>query len=181
MLTAVELTKEARKRGINAGFIATGQTGILVGCDAGAAIDRIPGDFMAGVLEDMIKRVSEKREIIFVEGQGALTHPAYSGVSLAILHGSYPKKIVVAHEPKRRYHYGYNSFPIPPLERGIELYEKLSEPVSGGKVVAISIDGENMSNEEFDKYIEYVENELGLPADDILRNGAGKILNSILM
>ncbi len=181
MITAVELTKEARRRGINAGFIATGQTGILVGCDAGVVIDRIAGDFMAGILEDMVKKVSERREIIFVEGQGDLTHPAYSGVSLAILHGSYPKKIILAHDPKRKYHHSYEGFPIPPLEREIELYEKLAEPVSGGRVVGISIDGENMSDGEIKKYMKKIENELNLPADDVLRNGAGKLLDAILM
>ena len=180
MVTAVELHRKSMRRGISAGFIATGQTGIMVGCDAGAVIDRIPGDFMAGVLEDMVKKVSEKKDIVFVEGQGDILHPAYSGVSLAILHGSYPRKIVLVHDPTRKWHLDYPDFPLPSLERYIELYEKLAEPISGGKVAAISINGENLSNQEINKIIEKVESELGLPTTDVLRYGAGKILDALL-
>ena len=182
MVTAVELTKEAKRRGINAGFVATGQTGIMIGCDAGAVIDRIPGDFMAGVMEDMVKKVGKEKEIVFVEGQGDIVHPAYSGVTLAILHGSFAKKIIIAHDPTRKEHSGYQGlgFPILSLEKTIELYEELAANVSGGKVVGISVDGENMSDEEIEKYIEKVERELGLSADDVLKHGAGKLLDAIL-
>jgi len=182
MITAVELTQEAKRRGLNAGFVATGQTGIMIGCDAGAVIDRIPGDFMAGAVEEMIKKVGEEKEIVFVEGQGDLAHPAYSGVTLAILHGSYAKKIIIAHDPTRKEHSGYEGlgFPILSLERTIELYEKLAENVSGGKVVGISVDAENMSDMEVRKYIEKVESELGLPAEDVLKTHAKKLLDAVL-
>ncbi len=180
MITAVELTREARKIGINAGFVATGQTGIMVGADAGYVIDRIPGDFMAGAVEELVKRISARRDLVFVEGQGALTHPAYSGVTLAILHGSYPKRIVIAHDPTRREHHDYPGFKIPPLDRQIELYEKLAEEVSGGKVVGISVDGENLGEEEVIKYIDEVEKEYGLPATDVLRFPSGEFLKKIL-
>lgn len=180
MLTAVELTREARKRGVNAGFLATGQTGIIIGADAGYVIDRIPGDFMAGAVEELVLKLRD-REIIFVEGQGALTHPAYSGVTLSILHGSYAKKIIIAHDPTRREHHDYHGFSIPPLRRQVELYEKLSEEVSGGKVVGIAIDGENMSDDEVERYVDKVEDELSLPATDVLRYGANKFLNLFMM
>ncbi len=180
MITAIELTREARKSGMNAGFVATGQTGIMIGADAGVVIDRVPGDFMAGVMEDMVKKVGNKREIVFVEGQGSLSHPAYSGVTLSILHGSYPKKIIVAHDPKRNTHFGYPEFRIPPLEWHVEMYEKLAKHISDGKVVAIAIDGEKMSNEEIIDYRERIEEELGIVADDVLRFGAGRILNAVI-
>ncbi len=180
MITAIQLTIEAKKRGINAGFIATGQTGIMIGADAGVVIDRVPGDFMAGVTEDMVKKVSKEKEIIFVEGQGSLSHPAYSGVTLAILHGSYPKKIIIAHDPKRVHHFGYQDFKIPPLKWHIEMYEKLAESVSGGKVVGIAIDGENMSDDEMEKYKDEIENEFNLPAEDVFHNGANRLLNAVL-
>ncbi len=178
MITAVEMHKEALRRGISSGFIATGQTGILVGADYGVVIDRVPGDFMAGTVEDMVNKVKD-RDIIFVEGQGDLTHPAYSGVTLGILHGSYAKKIILAHDPTRKWHEGYEGYTILPLEKSIELYEELASPVSGGKVVGISIDGENMSDEEIMKFKEKVESELGLPAEDVLRFGAKKFFDRI--
>ena len=180
MITSIQLTLDARKRGINAGFVATGQTGIMIGADEGVVIDRVPGDFMAGVMEDMVKKASEKRDIVFVEGQGSLSHPAYSGVTLAILHGSYPKKIIIAHDPKREHHFNYPDFKIPPLEWHIEMYEKLAESISGGKVVGIAIDGEEMSDDEIEKYKEKIEEETGLPAEDVFRNGADRLLNAVL-
>ncbi len=180
MITAVELTMEARQRGINAGFVATGQTGIMVGADAGYVIDRIPGDFMAGAVEELVLEVSKTKEIIFVEGQSALTHPAYSGVTLAILHGSYAKRIVISHDPKRREHHHYPGFGIPPLERQMEMYETLASSVSGGKVVGIAIDGEHMSDGEYTRYVEKIEDEFSLPAVDVLREGPGRLLDAII-
>ncbi len=182
MITAVELTQEAKRRGINAGFVATGQTGIMIGCDAGAVIDRIPGDFMAGTVEEMVKKVGKEKEIVFVEGQGDIVHPAYSGVTLAILHGSYAKKIIIAHDPTRKEHSGYEGlgFPILSLEKTIELYEELAANVSGGKVVGISVDAEHMSEEEVERYIEKVESELGLPAENVLKTHARKLLDAVL-
>ena len=178
MITTVELYKESKLRGLNSAFVATGQTGIMVGCDEGVVIDRVPGDFMAGAVEDMVNRLRD-RDLIFVEGQADLTHPAYSGVTLAILHGSYAKKIILAHDPTRRDHHHYDGYPIQPLERSIELYEKLAEPISGGKVIGIAIDGEHMSDEEIERYKEKVESELGLPAEDVLRFGAGKFFDKM--
>ncbi len=173
MITTVELYREAMKRGRKAAFVATGQTGIMVGADAGYVIDRIPGDFMAGAMEELVKQFMDY-EMVFVEGQADLTHPAYSGVTLAILHGSYAKKIVLAHDPTRKDHHDYEGFPIQSLERSIELYESLAESVSGGKVVGIAIDGEKMSDEEIIRFKDRVENEFGLPAEDVLRFGASR-------
>ena len=179
MVTAIELHKEALNRGMSSAFVATGQTGIMVGCDEGYVIDRIAGDFMAGAVEEMVNRVKD-REIIFVEGQGDLVHPAYSGVTLAILHGSYAKKIILAHDPTRKGHMEYEEFPIIPLEKSIELYEKLAEPISGGKVVGISIDGENITLEEIERYKEKIESELGLPAEDVLRFGVEEFFDRVI-
>ncbi len=179
MITAVELTNEARRRGVNAGFVATGQTGIMVGADAGYVLDRIPGDFMAGAMEELVVNVAKNKEIVFVEGQGALTHPAYSGVTLAILHGSYPKKIILAHDPKRKEHHDYPGFKIPNLEWQIETYERLAEKVSGGKVVGIAVDGEKMSDEEYEKYRNIMEEKLGMPVVDVLRDGAGRLFDKL--
>ncbi len=178
MITTVELYKVAIKRGINAAFVATGQTGIMVGADEGIVIDRVPGDFMAGAVEMMINNIRD-RELIFVEGQADLTHPAYSGVTLGILHGSYAQKIILAHDPTRKDHHHYEGYPIQPLEKSIELYETLAEPISGGKVIGIAIDGEHMSTEEIEKYREKVESELGLPADDVLRFGAERFFDKL--
>jgi len=180
MLTAVELTQESKAEGINAGFAATGQTGIMIGADAGYVIDRIPGDFMAGTVEELVVNVSKSRELVFVEGQGALSHPAYSGVTMAILHGSYPKKIIIAHDPTRKEHHDYPGFSIPPLEWQIGTYESLSSTISGGKVVGISIDGENLTDVEYRSYVKRVESKFSMPAVDVMREGPRRLLDVIL-
>ncbi|MFA5861140.1 MAG: DUF1611 domain-containing protein, partial [Candidatus Thermoplasmatota archaeon] len=91
MTASVELAREARSRGLTAAFVATGQTGIMIGCDAGAPLDALVGDFVAGAMEECVLKAAKKRpDIIIVEGQGSLTHPAYAGVTTSLLHGGFP-------------------------------------------------------------------------------------------
>jgi uncharacterized NAD-dependent epimerase/dehydratase family protein len=86
MTSAVELTREARRRGLKAAFVATGQTGIMIGCDAGAPLDALVSDFVAGATEELVLHAAAKKpDIIFVEGQGTLSHPAYSGVTASTM------------------------------------------------------------------------------------------------
>ncbi len=180
MVTALELRNSMRSSGINVGFIATGQTGMLCSPDEWAVIDRMPGDFMAGVLEGMINNIKKKRDIIIVEGQGSLHHPAYSGVTLAILHGSNAKKIIMCHNPKRQEHHDFPGSKIPPLRDIVKLTEEIACPVSGGKVVGFSIIGESMSDKELCSYIKKTEDSFGLPATDVWRFGCKKLIDHIL-
>ena len=89
MTTALELQEELLGRGARVAFVATGQTGIFV-ADQGFAIDAVPADFVAGVVERMVLDAAREADIVLVEGQGALHHPAYSGVTLSLLHGACP-------------------------------------------------------------------------------------------
>ena len=136
---ATLLWKLARQKGINAGFVATGQTGLMIGCDAGAVIDRIPSDFVAGQVEKMVLEVFNKgKNPIFVEGQGALLHPSYSGVTLSLLHGADPQAVILVHDPQRKYRAGFDTeLPMPDWKDERELIEKLSR----AKVVALCVWG----------------------------------------
>ncbi len=181
-ITAVELVKAARRRGINAGFIATGQTGIMIGADAGVVIDRLPGDFISGMVEDMVVRVAEKRDMIFVEGQGALSHPAYCGVALSLLAGAWPDFVVLVHDPKKREFHGFPGTRVNPPEVEIDLIERLAANFSGAKVVALSVSGRAMTEEELERYVNEMERKLGMPVADVLRTpgGVDRILDEIL-
>ena len=139
--TALELVKSAEKNRINAGFVATGQTGIMIGCDAGVAVDAVPSDFVSGAVEKMIMDVSKNREIVFVEGQGAISHQAYGSVALGILYGSKPDYVIMVHDPARK---NMNSFPkkISRLEDEIWLIEKLGKT----KVVGLALNCGNVKN-----------------------------------
>lgn len=176
-MTVVELVKEARKRGINAGFVATGQTGVMLGPDAGAVIDRVPADFCAGQVEQMICDVAAQgREIVFVYGQASILHPAYSGVSLSILHGSAPHAVILQHDPvrKQRTMFANSAYKIAPLKTEIELIERLGT----GKVVGIAINGKNCA--DIDQESARVSRTTGLPAVDPLHRSASLLLEAVL-
>jgi len=185
MTAAVELVQEARERGMNAAFVATGQTGIMIGCDAGAPIDAIVSDFVAGAVEEMVIDCARRGfNPIFVEGQGSITHPAYSGVTCSLLHGSFPDLLVMSDEPRREflgayrdgaYRHRKNSIPVE-----IALNEHLLASVTGGKVAALSLVTRGTSDEESRKLIERAEAETGLPAGDVFRGGRGRVLDGVL-
>jgi len=174
---ATALTREAMRRGIKAGWVATGQTGLMVGCDTGYAFDHLPADYLAGMMEKAILDAASKGlELIFIEGQGAIYHPAYSGIALAILHGSQPDCIVMAHDPKRE-KLAYYDWPIAKLSEEIEAVELLTRN-SQAKVVAIASCGEEDEREE---NIEAIKKLSHLPVADVfLPGGAALLLDAIL-
>lgn len=175
----MEFLKEARKRGYNPGFVATGQTAMLLNNDAGECIDAIPVDFTAGEVEKMTLKVAAKgKDIIFVEGQGALSHPAYGPDSLAVLYGSWPTAVILIHDPFRTSRAEFPQFKVPSPNEEIKLIETLCPST---KVVGIVVDGElyqdiiRKSDEEIKIVMKRIEEETGLPAVDVLRFGASKL------
>lgn len=185
MTVAVEMVREARSRGIDTAFVATGQTGILIGCDAGAPIDAITGDFMAGEVEALVMEVDEREpELIVVEGQGALSHPAYGSVALAIHQGCYPDALVMCHDPLRPYYKAFNDErhkPIIPFLGGeIALAERVLLNTSMGEVAVVALMTAALSPGERERQIELVRETIGLDAADIFREGPGPILDGVL-
>ena len=136
--TTFELYRAAREAGLNAGWVATGQTGIMVGAHAGVVIDRVPADFTAGAVEDLVLDVAADHDLVFVEGQAALTHRGYSGVTLSLLHGSWPDAVVLADEPERTRRTHFESFPV----EGVEMEQALVEQLSDATVAALSTWGD---------------------------------------
>lgn len=185
MTTSVEIVREARRRGIRTAFAATGQTGMMIGCDAGAPIDRVISDFVAGAAEELVLECDEKGfDLTIVEGQGATTHPAYSGVTVGLMHGCFPDQIVLCHQPTRKFkgQYGpaHGAFQILRLPQEIDLIERLLASVSGGRVVAVSLVTFDLSEAAARQAIEEAERETGLPATDPVRFGAGKLVDAII-
>lgn len=164
--TTFELYKEARMAGYNAGWVATGQTGIMVGAQSGVVIDRVPADFTAGVVEDLVKAVGSDHEIVFVEGQASLTHRAYSGVTLSVLHGSWPDAVVLADEPDRENRTHFEQFSV----EGVATERHLIEELSDATVACLSTWGDPAA--EFEQY--------ELPAANIYEeDGASKLLTAV--
>ena len=172
----IELARGARKRGIDAAFVATGQTGVLVGADAGAVIDHVPGDFMSGAVERMIdKMVRRGKELIFVQGQASLTHQAYGPVTLGILYGARPHYTVLVHEPGRKVRPSFPDQPV--LEPMVEA--ALVKLLSGADPVGISLNCSGCGDRAGAILRDY-ESRTGLPSVDVLRDGPDRLLDALL-
>jgi uncharacterized NAD-dependent epimerase/dehydratase family protein len=172
MVTALEVTASARAAGRSARFLATGQTGMLI-AGAGITIDRVPGDFMAGFVEQMVVEAGDV-DVVVVEGQGSLIHPAYSGVTAALMHGALPDAMLLCHVPARQ-RVRNQDVPIPPLGELVALYEQLLRPLHPGRVVGIALNGAGMSDTEVETAVATAQRETGLPAADPIRQGAGRL------
>ena len=174
--TAVNLAAALNKAGINASFIATGQTGLLQGAKYGVAVDVLSSGFATGEVENAVVNANEndKPDIIIVEGQGALSHPAFTSSS-AIIRGAVPNAIIIQHPPKRMNHCDYPAIPMPTLKSEIEMLEVFS----GSPVIAITLNHEDMTDEELAETIVAYEYKYELPTTDILKYGADKLIQTL--
>jgi uncharacterized NAD-dependent epimerase/dehydratase family protein len=168
--TALALAEAFGERGVDRDFRASGQTGIMI-AGSGVPIDAVIGDFAAGAAE-MLSPDAEQTHWDIIEGQGSLFHPAYAGVSLALLHGSQPDVVVLCHDPGRAEIMGYSGFKIPPLEDAIALNLSLGaltnpEIRCGG----VSLNTSQMSDAAAAEVLLDTERALGLPVADPIRRG----------
>ena len=183
MSVALELRKSALAQGTNASFVATGQTGMMIE-GWGVAVDRLISDFAQGTVEWMVEEGESKGDWVIVEGQGSLDHPAYSSVTLALIHGATPHAMVLVHKPGLAEHdfdhLPEASFPIAPLKPFIDLHEKVAGLVAPSKVVAIAVNTSLISDpDEARRTIEAIAAETGLPADDPVRFGGERLWRAI--
>lgn len=177
MTTSLELLREARRRGLDAGFVATGQTGVMIEGE-GVVVDAVAGDFVAGAVEDMVLMEGE-RDLVVVEGQGSILHPAYSGVTLGILHGAMPDALVLCHSHGRTEIRGYGQG-IPPVREVGDLYGAVAEPVGPAEVVAGSLDTSGLADGEAREALTEYGEELGVPVSDPVRLGAVELLDAVV-
>ncbi|MCA9239805.1 MAG: DUF1611 domain-containing protein [Planctomycetales bacterium] len=178
MLAAVELTNALKQAGVDAKFIATGQTGIMVEGD-GCPIDCVVSDFVNGAVEKMMV-AHQDREVLVVEGQATISHPAYSCVSAGLLHGSRPHGMVMVYEVGREYVHGLDHVPLTPLPRLIEVYEALASLRQPSRVIAVAMNSRNVTAEQAEREREKVRSELGLPVADPIRHGSGELVQAVL-
>ncbi|MBE7466937.1 MAG: DUF1611 domain-containing protein [Planctomycetes bacterium] len=168
MSVMLEMTKEAKARGYDAEFVATGQTGIIIE-GSGIPMDRTISDFTNGAAERLVLE-RKHREILFVEGQGAIGHPAYSAVTMGLLHGTAPDAMVLCHCPTRKVTNNVPT-PIPSLPFLIDLHEKLAGLLCPSKVVAVALNTFEMTPAAAKREVEKTEKLTGLPCTDVYRFG----------
>ncbi|BCJ27752.1 DUF1611 domain-containing protein [Actinocatenispora sera] len=180
MTTMVELDREAARRGLSSRFVATGQTGILVAGD-GVPADHVVADFLPTLMHQHVCAATAEHDLVFVEGQAALNHPWYSGVSLGLLHGTAPDALVLCHIAGAR-DLGHLPLPIPPLPQVVAMNEAAATWGGGpaARVVAIALNTGHLSESEAADAIAAATGETGLPAVDVFRSGPAPLLDAIL-
>jgi len=179
MSVALELRRAALAAGDRAVFVATGQTGMMIE-GWGVAVDRVVSDFAQGTVEWLVEAGEGLGDWIIVEGQGSLDHPAYSAVTLALIHGATPHAMVMVHKPGLREHdfdhLPDTSFPIAELRPFIELHERIAGLVAPSKVVAVALNTSLYPDDgEARAIIAAIAAETGLPTDDPFRFGADRL------
>lgn len=178
MTASLEIVAAARERGIDAAFVPTGQTGIMI-AGWGNPIDRVVSDFAAGAVEEMLVAVGDDHDLLVVEGQGSIVHPAYSAVTCGILHGAMPDGLVLCHAAGREVVHGYESFDLPPIAEYVDLYEGLADPVHETAVVAGAVNTKDVADDATAAEVvaDFAE-AAGVPAADPVRHGADAIVDA---
>jgi uncharacterized NAD-dependent epimerase/dehydratase family protein len=182
MTATCELDLEARRRGVASVFVPTGQTGIAI-AGWGIAVDAVVSDFLAGAAERLVVEGHARGgELLWVEGQGSIVHPIYSGVALGLMHGSAPHLYVLCHEIGRTEVEGAGGgpHPLPSLAELVDLHERMSLRARPATVVAIALNTRFVDEDEARAAIADAEEETGLPADDPVRFGAERLVDSVL-
>jgi uncharacterized NAD-dependent epimerase/dehydratase family protein len=175
----VELDAAARARGMRSVYVPTGQTGIAI-AGWGIAVDHVLSDFVSGAAERLVDEGGTRGDLLFVEGQGSLFHPAYSAVTLGLLHGCSPDVLVLAHRADATHFEGYPDVALPPLPELIEAYETVCRPLRPARVAAVALNTSRLSEDEAREAIARTEDLTGLTTDDLVRFGPDRVLEAVL-
>jgi len=175
--TANMITTALNASGIKTAMIGTGQTGLIQGARYGVALDAVPSQFCAGELEATIVKAFEVEnpDLIIVEGQGALSHPAFSTTSF-ILRGSCPDGVVLQHAPGRSMRCDFDNMAMPTPASEINLIETFADT----KIIGLTINHEHMSDVEVGAAITHYEQELGIPVTDALTRSPERLVDMVL-
>ena len=175
--TASILTKALNNYGIRTVMISTGQTGLIQGAKYGVALDAIPSQFCIGELEATILEAfeTENPDLIVIEGQGALSHPAFS-TSAFILRGSCPDGVILQHAPNRSHRCDFENITMPIISEEVQLIETFAKT----RVIGVTINHENMSDRQVNESITKYENQLKIPATDALTRPSSLLVDMVM-
>jgi uncharacterized NAD-dependent epimerase/dehydratase family protein len=178
MTAALEVERAATEASLSTVFVPTGQTGVVI-AGWGLCVDAVVSDFVAGASERLVLEAARTSpDLVLVEGQGSLGHPAYSGVTLGLLHGSCPDCLILcAADPADEV---FGGVPRPSAARAARLYEEIASLVKPAPVVAVSLNTRGLDEDEAAELSAAVADETGLPAADPFRGSAKPILEAVL-
>ncbi len=176
MTTAVELNQALNNLGIKSVLVATGQTAIIQGSKYGVAIDALVSQFVIGEIEHAVVQAFEEEspDIILVEGQSSVSHPAFMS-SVGILKGCMPDGVILQHPPSRKFRCDFPLLPMPNIVSEIQLIKAVSQ----SQVIAIALSHENMTTTEIQRTIKGYEDRLLLPTTDVLTYGCDKLIRAL--
>ncbi len=178
MTVALELARAARDAGKKAVFVPTGQTGIMI-AGWGVSIDRVIADFAPGATEQLVlEAASRNPDVIIVEGQGSINHPAYAPVTLALMYGATPDALVLVCDPVRKSVEGYAT-PTLGYRELIRIHEALLATVKPARIVGIALNTRKLDDAAARAEIERAKAETMLPADDVVRYGPDALYAAI--
>jgi uncharacterized NAD-dependent epimerase/dehydratase family protein len=174
--TAWLIVQGFQEAGHKAEMIGTGQTAWMQGARYSIIMDSLINDFVSGEIENIIFEAwkNENPDVIVIEGQGSLMNPAYPG-GFEILAAGRPDFVILQHAPRRIEYDGFPGYAIHPLKQQIHAIET----ISGKKVVAITVNHENMAMDEIEGECKKIGKETGLPAFDVLAHGPHKLINHL--
>jgi uncharacterized NAD-dependent epimerase/dehydratase family protein len=178
MVVSVEVARALARRGYDAKFVATGQTGILIEGD-GCPVDRVICDFLNGAAEKLVL-ANQHHDILIIEGQGSITHPRYSCVTLGLLHGAMPHGLILCYEAGRQSALGMEFVPLTPLAKLCEIYETMAAIMQPAPVIGIGLNSRLLSPEDAERERERVRQELGVPVCDVFRHGPDELVDAVL-
>ncbi len=179
MTTAVELTWWLQRLGRSAAFVPTGQTGVML-TEWGMAVDRVISDFVAGAAQTMVYEAAKNADYVVVEGQGSLLHPAYSGVTLGLVHGTGASAMLLCHYWARDQVEGGYGVPIPPLGEVVKLYETVARPVREAPVLAVSLNTCGFPRERAGELQATVAADASLPVVDSLTDSMREAAEAVI-
>jgi uncharacterized NAD-dependent epimerase/dehydratase family protein len=178
MVVSVELARALEQKGHDAKFVATGQTGILIEGD-GCPVDCVVSDFLNGAVEKLVL-ANQHHGILLIEGQGSITHPRYSPVTLGLLHGAMPQGMILCYEAGRTCVHGMNDVPLTPLAKLRDVYETMASVMLPSRVIGIGLNSRLLSARQASEERDRVRNELGLPTCDVIRDGPDELIDAVL-
>lgn len=177
MVVAIEIQRELKRRDVDAQFIATGQTGIMVSGD-GVPIDCVVSDFVNGAAEALVKR-HEHHDVLLIEGQGCIAHPSYSAVTLGLLHGCAPDGLIYCYEVGRTHVKGLDDVPLKSARTLIDAYESNANLRHPCRVIGIAMNSRKCSAEQAESERQRMQDEFGLPVCDVYRDGADILADAV--
>ena len=176
MVASLEIQKGLVAAGHDAKFLATGQTGIMISGE-GVPIDCVVADFVNGAAEKLVAE-SEHHDFLLIEGQGSISHPAYSAVTLGLLHGCAPDALIFCYEAGRKQVKGFDNIDISPMKEQMRACEVMANLRHPCKIIGIAINTRALNHHEAMAEVARAEDVYGLPACDVYRTGAEKLVQA---